>query len=134
MTTYPPEMLQLIFAATPAQEVTDLQRLIAAMTTLPLPGAGQPARMVSFQEKYLENTQDEDHANLQGLLEFFDPMTAPARDPDILHTACSNESNLSMHAYTILQQDPALPGTIQIGQLVGCQKAHAAGMRRLMSR
>jgi hypothetical protein len=52
------------------------------------------------------------NGDMQGLLTFFDPMTAPVGDPYILRTACSNESDASTHAYAILQQDPALPGTV----------------------
>jgi hypothetical protein len=82
------------------------------MAALPPTLAGQPAPILSFREKYLDTSQDEDNGNIQGLLEFFDPMTQPAGDPNILRTACSNESDTSTHAYAILQQDPALPGTV----------------------
>jgi hypothetical protein len=39
-------------------------------------------------------------------------MMLPVHDPALLHTAVSNESNLSTHVYTILQQDDTLPGTL----------------------
>jgi hypothetical protein len=74
--------------------------------------AGQPAPILSFREKYLDVTQDEDNGDMQGLLAFFDLMAAPAGDHNILRTACSNESDTSTHAYAILQQDPAFPGSV----------------------
>jgi hypothetical protein len=46
---------------------------------------------------------------VRDLLEFFDPMSIPARDPNTLRKAASNESNQYTHAYTILQQDPNYP-------------------------
>jgi hypothetical protein len=60
----------------------------------------------------LDNTQDEDSGKMQDLLDFFDPTTTLARDPNTLHTVCRNESDLSTHAYAILQQDDVHPGTL----------------------
>jgi hypothetical protein len=83
------------------------------MAAPPPPGppqvGGQPAPILSYRDRYLDNTQDEDRGQTQALLEFFDPMTVPARDPITLRTAASNESDQSTHAYAILQQDPNYP-------------------------
>jgi hypothetical protein len=81
----------------------------------PPPGGDQPAPIRSYRDRYLDHTQDEDRGHVRDLLEFFDPMTIPARDPNLLRMAASNESNMSTHAYAILQQDPTQPG--QLGRI-----------------
>jgi hypothetical protein len=47
-----------------------------------------------------------------GLLEFFDPLAVPAQDSNTLPTASNSESDHSTHAYAILQQDTADPGSV----------------------
>jgi hypothetical protein len=114
------------------KELTKLivQGLIAAMAgLLPPPGAppaagNPPAPILSFRERYLDNTQDEDRGTVQSLLEFFDPMIPPVHDPVTLCAAISNESDLSSHAYAILQQDNALPGTLGHVTLLQCIKVY----------
>jgi hypothetical protein len=76
------------------------------------PEGGQPAPILSFLKKYLDPKKDEDSGNMLGLLAFFDPMAVPSQNPNTLHTASSNESDLSTHTFAILQQDATDPGSV----------------------